>query len=605
MPPTKNTLTLSLMTGSIILVLILQGFWLKSSFKDARARFIQKTGFLFRTTVMDMQDSLIRENFRQVPPDSLHSYLAEERRFPDQGPFPEPGSYEEHGGGEYGRHDRHGRYGEQGLFPDLPVHGSWQRFDSSGVAILISAAGPDGEKGGSEPGGNVAFSRRKEGLITRYFILNRADSLHTKDIGKKYRAVLTEAGIQVPFKVLAIPFDTAMTGRRGFPFPPLRGKFTSDAMRTLYFEADREDAQAEEANRHDPAKEESGRDRTLKDGGKAEEAQHNLSTGTEPPSLSAFGEGRQGVREWIHSVAPDSAEKGSLILDPVLLPLTGAVTAQFRLQDYRWLLLREIAPQLLFSLVMILFISVSFYFMYRSMRMQQRLMELKNDFVSNVTHELKTPVATAGVAIEALRNFRILDDPVRTAEYLEIAQQELNRLTLLTDNILKAAAFESKGGSEKLEKVDLGETLDEVLASMRLVFEKKGAEVSFDRGGRHFVVDGTQAGLANVFYNLLDNALKYSPAVPRISIWLKELRNGVQLSVRDNGIGIAPQYHGKVFEKFFRVPNGDVHNIKGHGLGLSYVAGVVKDLGGNISLESQSGKGSCFIIYLPRHHEKD
>ena len=295
-----------------------------------------------------------------------------------------------------------------------------------------------------------------------------------------------------------------------------------------------------------------------------------------------------------------------LSVEHVFLPPAGTlVTAQFARSNYRWLLIREIGPQLLFSLVMVLFVSISFYFMYRSLRMQQRLMLLKNDFVSNVTHELKTPVATASVAIEALRNFRILDDPARTGEYLEIAQHELNRLTLLTDNILKAAVFENNGITMRVERIEVKETLREVLASMKLVFEKKQAKVTFSAEGNDFMIEGGRAHIVNVFYNLLDNALKYSPSAPQISIWLKGLADGVLLCVRDSGMGIAPEFHKKVFEKFFRVPSGDIHTIKGHGLGLNYVAGVVKSHGGTIRLESHPGRGSSFTIYLPRHYEKN
>lgn len=241
--------------------------------------------------------------------------------------------------------------------------------------------------------------------------------------------------------------------------------------------------------------------------------------------------------------------------------------------------------------------------------MQQRLVLLKNDFVSNVTHELKTPVATASVAIEALRNFHILDNPSRTREYLEIAQQELSRLTLLTDNILKAAIFENNGIHIREEKLDLKAVTGEVLSSMKLVFESKNTHVTFRTDGVDFMMEGGKAHIVNMIYNLLDNALKYSPSDPEIDILLKDgtLRQsgGLQFIIRDRGIGIDAEFHKKIFEKFFRVPSGDVHNTKGHGLGLNYVASVVKSHGGTIRLESHPGKGSCFTIYLPRRYEKN
>ncbi|HET9054114.1 MAG TPA: HAMP domain-containing sensor histidine kinase, partial [Cyclobacteriaceae bacterium] len=244
---------------------------------------------------------------------------------------------------------------------------------------------------------------------------------------------------------------------------------------------------------------------------------------------------------------------------------------------------------------------VAFVILYRNVRAQQRLMELKNDFISNVTHELKTPVATVSVALEALKNFHALNDPKLTNEYLDIARNELNRLTLMTDKILKAAVFENKGITIQKETVDLHQTVARILDSMRLIVEKRQATVSFQAEGENFSVTGEAAHITNVIYNLLDNALKYSPDKPVITIALKETPATVVLSIQDEGLGISNEYKKKIFEKFFRIPTGDIHNIKGYGLGLSYVAGVVKAHGGSIDVQSEPGKGSTFIIHWPRN----
>jgi two-component system, OmpR family, phosphate regulon sensor histidine kinase PhoR len=263
------------------------------------------------------------------------------------------------------------------------------------------------------------------------------------------------------------------------------------------------------------------------------------------------------------------------------------------------LLLKEITPQILFSVFLTLLTVASFYIMYKNQRAQQRLMQIKNDFISNVTHELKTPVATVSVALEALKNFHALDNPTRTAEYLEIAQSELNRLTLMTDKILKTAVYEDRGVELKTEMIDLDALVQQVLSSMKLVFEKRKTQLSYQKEGTDFTFDGSLAHLTNVLYNLIDNALKYSGEGALIGISLASRSKKLVLSVQDNGIGIAPEYHKKIFEKFFRVPAGDVHNIKGYGLGLSYVAHVVKSHRGEIVVDSAPGKGSCFVITLP------
>ncbi len=267
-------------------------------------------------------------------------------------------------------------------------------------------------------------------------------------------------------------------------------------------------------------------------------------------------------------------------------------------QHFRNFLLAQIMPQILFSLFLSSLTIGAFIVMYKSIRAQQRLAELKNDFISNMTHELKTPVTTVGVAIEALKNFNGIENKALTEEYLTIAQNELNRLSLLTDKILKTAIFENKGVDFQPETVHVDHLIDQVLSSMKLVFKKNKATVSLEKTGSDFDVRGSQVHLTNVIYNLLDNALKYSRENAIIYVRLKEVGHELKLSVTDNGIGIAPEYKKKIFEKFFRVPSGDVHNSKGYGLGLSYVDSVIKAHHGKLEVESEIGKGSTFTFVL-------
>ncbi len=271
------------------------------------------------------------------------------------------------------------------------------------------------------------------------------------------------------------------------------------------------------------------------------------------------------------------------------------------ISDFRHIILKQITPQILFSLFLTLLTTAAFLIMYRSIRTQQRLMELKNDFISNITHELKTPITTVGVAIEALKDFKAINNPTLTKEYLDIAQNELNRLSILTDKILKTSLFENKGIDYQPELIEMDKLVEQVLASMKLVFEKQEAKVSFEKQGNDFSLMGGSVHLTSVIYNLLDNALKYSLITPEIVVNLTEKSAHIILSVKDNGIGIATEYRKKVFEKFFRVPTGDVHNIKGYGLGLSYVESVVKSHKGMIEVQSEPGKGSNFIVTLPKY----
>jgi two-component system phosphate regulon sensor histidine kinase PhoR len=275
------------------------------------------------------------------------------------------------------------------------------------------------------------------------------------------------------------------------------------------------------------------------------------------------------------------------------------VTYELSLGNTFGYLIKKLTSPILFSLFLVGVTVISFVLLYRNLQRQRKLTEIKNEFISNITHELKTPIATVGVAIEALRNFNAINDPQRTKEYLDISQNELQRLSLLVDKVLKLSMFEKKEIELKYELLDLKGVVDEVMSSMRLQIEKHHATVSTTvEGDTH--LQGDRLHLLSVVFNLLDNALKYGNGNIAIKFDLKEKENEVELSVADNGIGISPEYKDKVFEKFFRVPLGNTHNTKGYGLGLSYVAHVVQRHKGKIEIESQPGLGSKFIITLPK-----
>lgn len=275
------------------------------------------------------------------------------------------------------------------------------------------------------------------------------------------------------------------------------------------------------------------------------------------------------------------------------------VTYELRLGNTFGHLLTKMISPILFSLFLVGVTVLSFVLLYRNLLRQRKLTAIKNEFISNITHELKTPIATVGVAIEALRNFNAINDPQRTKEYLDISQNELLRLSLLVDKVLKLSMFEKKEIELKYERVDLKGVVDEVVSSMKLQIEKHNASVSVNAAGDTHL-EGDRLHLLSVVFNLLDNALKYGNSNTAVKFELKEKENEVELIVADNGIGISPEYQNRIFEKFFRVPLGNTHNTKGYGLGLSYVSHVVQRHKGKIEVESQPGLGSKFIITLPK-----
>lgn len=290
---------------------------------------------------------------------------------------------------------------------------------------------------------------------------------------------------------------------------------------------------------------------------------------------------------------------GFHVYNEVTLGLVHPITYRLELHDTEPYLLRRILPPIFLSLFIVGFTLLSFVLLYRNLLHQRRLAEIKNDFISNITHELKTPIATVSVAIEALRSFNASLDAQRTKEYLDISHNELQRLSLLVDKVLKLSIFEKKEVELRYEKLDMKDLVSEVTASMRLQFEKYKAEVSVQTRG-DTALEGDRLHLVSVIFNLLDNALKYSQDKPVIRLKVYGLQDAVQLHITDNGIGIPEEYHSKVFEKFFRVPTGNLHNAKGYGLGLSYVAQVVNKHKGNIRIEPGVGGGSCFVITLPK-----
>ncbi len=296
----------------------------------------------------------------------------------------------------------------------------------------------------------------------------------------------------------------------------------------------------------------------------------------------------------------EEQSKGILTAPFFTVPSAPAYKAYF--PDSQSFIFWKMLPQFVFSLSLIFLTYAAFYLIYNNLQKQEKLIALKNDFISNVTHELKTPVTTVSVAIEALQHFNVLQNPTLTQEYLEISQNELNRLAMLVDKIMKMASFENKGIDLQLTSIDLSKLIEQILKSMKLQFEKYKAEVSFEvkQKNEHevFTIQADEVHFTNVIYNLLDNALKYSKKSPQIAIQLFDSGNKIQLAIKDNGIGIASEYQDKIFEKFFRVPTGNIHNIKGYGLGLSYVASVVQRHGGRIEVESKLGEGSCFTIEL-------
>lgn len=261
------------------------------------------------------------------------------------------------------------------------------------------------------------------------------------------------------------------------------------------------------------------------------------------------------------------------------------------------LILGQMTGTLLSSAVLLMLTVLCFLYMLRTILRQKKLSEVRNDFINNMTHELKTPIATVSAAVEAMQNFNALNDRQKTDQYLNISQQELQRLSDLVEKVLHIAAEEKEDLELFREPVDLNGLIRNIIANHRLKANKK-VDFTYTMLADPIVnVDKTH--LSNALNNLVDNAIKYSGDTAEITIRVTRLHDRLQVTVTDNGIGIPHNYLDSIFEKFFRVPTGNLHNVKGFGLGLSYVKKVVEKHGGSIRVKSEPEKGTEFLLEIP------
>jgi len=246
---------------------------------------------------------------------------------------------------------------------------------------------------------------------------------------------------------------------------------------------------------------------------------------------------------------------------------------------------------------LILLTGGSFFYMLVTLLRQKKLSDVKNDFINNMTHELKTPIATVSAAMEAMSGFGALDDRERGLRYVDLSRKELARLTGMVENVLRISTFEKQKITLFKETFDVNQVLEETARNF-LLQNPDRVEFSFDLKGPGYI-HADKFHIQNVINNLFDNAIKYSPGKAVIDVSCSRTNEFIVFSVRDHGLGISREQQQHIFEKFYRVPTGDLHAVKGFGLGLAYVRQIVEAHGGTVGVKSQSGTGSEFTIALP------
>lgn len=256
---------------------------------------------------------------------------------------------------------------------------------------------------------------------------------------------------------------------------------------------------------------------------------------------------------------------------------------------------------LVISFFLISAIIFSFTYVVTTVFRQKKVSEMRNDFINNMTHEFKTPISTISLACEALSDQDIAKTPVLYDSYIRVISEENGRLSSMAEKILQSARFQKGEIILKIESINIHDALNDAISKINLQVEKKGGTIHADLNAEKAIIQVDRVHITNIVFNLLDNANKYTPWAPLIHISTKTMGQGILISIKDNGIGISKSNQKKVFDKLYRVPTGNVHNVKGFGLGLSYVKTIVEKHNGKITLESELKKGSRFSIYLPNN----
>ena len=255
----------------------------------------------------------------------------------------------------------------------------------------------------------------------------------------------------------------------------------------------------------------------------------------------------------------------------------------------------QLAGSILFTLIILITFSVTLYTVFK----QKKMSEIKNDFINNMTHEFKTPIATIRLASDSMKNPKVNSNPDAVVSFAEIITQETQRMNHHVEQVLQMALLEKQGVKIKSKPEDMHDIIEDSLNSIELIIEERNGKVNSKFKANMSIVSVDRDSMLTVLNNLFDNANKYSPEKLEIDIYTYNKNNQFVFEVHDKGLGMNKDVQSHVFDRFYRANTGNVHNIKGFGLGLNYVKEIIEAHNGQIKVISQLGKGSTFIVYLP------
>ena len=266
-------------------------------------------------------------------------------------------------------------------------------------------------------------------------------------------------------------------------------------------------------------------------------------------------------------------------------------------------LLKTLWPLLISSGLFLITIVLTFAYTIRTIVRQKKVSDIKNDFINNITHELKTPISTISLACEALEDPSMSAAPQKVSKFVKMIKDENKRLGVLVESVLRSAVLDRSEMGMSHDSINLHEIIEMAIRNIELQANRRGGKIEKSLGATTADIIGDKIHLTNVVFNLLDNAVKYSGETPKIKVRTYNTDSSIVVEISDNGIGIKKEDQKRIFEKLFRVPTGNIHNIKGFGLGLSYVKAIVEKHHGAVTVQSEFGKGSTFTIQLPFNYE--
>ncbi len=250
------------------------------------------------------------------------------------------------------------------------------------------------------------------------------------------------------------------------------------------------------------------------------------------------------------------------------------------------------------TLALTTIIILAYYSAIKQLIRQRQISEIKTDFINNMTHEFKTPIATINLALDSMKNPLIYENKETMERYLKMIRDENKRMHAQVENVLRISKLEKRDLNIKKERLKLHELIEDAITHVQLLVEDRKGYIKTHFDAQKSSILANESHLTNVIVNTLDNAIKYSPDSPKINIYTENVKNSILLKIQDQGSGISKTAQKRIFEKFYREHTGNIHNVKGHGLGLSYVKRIIDDHQGEIYVESEKGKGSTFIIKL-------